>query len=282
MERKLIKSGIPGLDSVLGGGFLESSIVTVSGPTGCGKSTLATQFLYNGAVQENQPGLHISIEESRTDFLFHNASFKWDFQVLEGERKFILLDYPIHEVDQIVTQTNAIQEIIATTGVRRVVIDSIMPIALFFNSEDERKKGFLKFIENLRRWRTTTLIVSEDVSGSGSEPAPSTGYGIETFTDGWINLFYKYDNQKMERNRYLEVLKMKGMTHSAKSYPTKIDENGMSIVVPESVKIALDPLRRPSVLPPVQRPMAKTTKAPAKAEEGSARIAAAKKKLFRK
>ncbi len=43
-ERKFVKSGIPGLDKVLGGGFLEGSVVTVGGPTGCGKSTFAMQF----------------------------------------------------------------------------------------------------------------------------------------------------------------------------------------------------------------------------------------------
>ena len=71
MERRFIRSGIPGLDEVLGGGFLEGSIVAVSGPTGSGKSTFASQFLYNGASQYDEPGLYIAIEESRADFFFH-------------------------------------------------------------------------------------------------------------------------------------------------------------------------------------------------------------------
>lgn len=272
MERKFAKSGIPGLDELLGGGFLENSIVTVSGPTGCGKSTLATQFLYNGVAQYNEPGLHISIEESRNDFFFHNSSYKWDFSTLEKERRFILLDYPIHEVDQIINQASAIQEIVSTTGVRRVVIDSIMPIALFFHGDDERKKGFLKFIENLRRWKATILIVSEDISVLESEHVPNTGYGIESFTDGWINMFYKYNEEKMERSRYLEVLKMKGVDHSIRSYPISIDENGLRVLTPDSIRV---PLAEPKL------PLVQKSKTPTKTSDAAAKIAAVKKKLLR-
>ncbi|HSB47349.1 MAG TPA: ATPase domain-containing protein, partial [Candidatus Bilamarchaeum sp.] len=131
MEQRFVKSGIPGLDSILGGGFLEGSVVTVSGPTGSGKSTLAAQFIHSGAM-EGEPGMYICLEENRRDFFFHNSGFNWDFMSLEKDRKFILLDYPIHEVDQIVSQAAAISEIISSTGTKRVVIDSIMPIALFF------------------------------------------------------------------------------------------------------------------------------------------------------
>jgi KaiC/GvpD/RAD55 family RecA-like ATPase len=229
MERRFIKSGVPGLDEILGGGILDGSIITLSGPTGSGKSTLAAQFLYSGATQFNEPGLYLAIEESRRDFFFHISGYVWDFDALEKERKFVFLDYPIHEVDQIVNQSNAIHEIINSTGTRRVVIDSIMPIGLFFKGDEERKKGFLKFIENLRKWNVTTLIISEDFRMSNSGARPTSEFGIESFTDGWINLFYKYDEKAMERMRYVEVIKMKGVAHSAKSYPAHLDEHGFRI-----------------------------------------------------
>lgn len=231
MERKFVKSGIPGLDEVLGGGILEGSIVTVSGPTGSGKSTFAAQFIHNGAKESDEPGLYISIEESRRDFFFHMGGFEMDFAALERDRKFILLDYPIHEVDQIINQSASIQEIINSTGVRRVVIDSVMPIALYFKTDEERKKGFLKFIENLRKWNVTTLIVSEDLKiHSGSRP--SSEFGVESFTDGWINLFYRYDDKTMERSRCVEVVKMKGVPHSSRAYPVKLSSKGFEVASP--------------------------------------------------
>ncbi|MFH0884368.1 MAG: ATPase domain-containing protein [Candidatus Micrarchaeota archaeon] len=249
MERRFIKSGIDGLDNVLGGGILEGSIITVSGPTGAGKSTFAAQFLHNGAVQSDEPGLYISIEESRRDFFFHMGGFEMDFAALERDRKFILLDYPIHEVDQIINQSGSIQEIINSTGVKRVVIDSIMPIALYFKGEDERKKGFLKFIENLRKWNVTTMIVSEDLKiHSGSRP--SSEFGIESFTDGWINLFYRYDDRTMERSRFVEVVKMKGVAHSSRSYPATLSRKGFAISSGQSKPSEAKP---PAPAPPTEK-----------------------------
>ncbi len=255
MERKFIKSGIDGLDEVLGGGILEGSIITVSGPTGAGKSTFAAQFLHNGAVQSNEPGLYISIEESRRDFYFHMGGFEMDFAALERDRKFILLDYPIHEVDQVLNQSASISEIINSTGVKRVVIDSVMPIALYFKGDDERKMGFLKFIENLRKWNVTTLIVSEDVKiHSGSRP--SSEFGIESFTDGWINLFYKYDERTMERSRFVEVVKMKGVAHSSRSYPAMLSSKGFTI---SSGQPKPSGAKTPASAPPAEKKEAERT-----------------------
>ncbi len=258
MERRFIRSGIPGLDEVLGGGILEGSVVTVSGATGSGKSTFAAQFVHNGAMESKEAGLYISIEESRRDFFFHMSGYKWDFASLEREQKFILLDYPIHEVDQIINQSASIQEIINSTGVKRVVIDSVMPIALYFKGDDERKTGFLKFIENLRKWNVTTMITSEDFKiHSGSRP--SSEFGIESFTDGWINLFYRYDDKKLERLRYLEVVKMKGVAHSSRAYPITLTERGFC-VGSESPKAPPPPEKQaaaPQPAPPKAKPARK-------------------------
>jgi KaiC/GvpD/RAD55 family RecA-like ATPase len=271
MERRFIKSGIAGLDELLGGGILEGSIITVSGPTGSGKSTLAAQFICNGALESDEPGVYIAIEEGRKDFFFHMGGYGFDFESLEKDRKFVFLDYPVHEVDQIVNQSNAIYEIIHNTGAKRVVIDSIMPIALFFHNDDERKKGFLKFIENLRKWNVTIMIVSEDLKMSDQQGSPSSQYGIESFTDGWINLFYSYDKETMERNRYLEVIKMKGSTHSLRSVPVTLDSNGIhvgKVVTPkEPVEMPKKALEMPKKMMPAPEPKRMQPEKPLSVEE---------------
>ncbi|MBI5227568.1 hypothetical protein HY988_03190 [Candidatus Micrarchaeota archaeon] len=241
MERKFIKTGIKGLDEILGGGILQGSIITVCGPTGTGKSSLAAQFIYNGAVEYGEPGLYISIEESKGDFLFHMSGYSWDITKAERERKFMILDYPLYEVDQILNQYSAIQELINNTSAKRVVIDSLMPIALHFGNDDERKKGFLKLIDNIRKWGVTTIIVSEDIKEAETGKLPNTEYGMESFTDGWINIFYRYDDKAMERKRFIEILKMKGVLHSHKAYPVEIDKDGLKVLngKPESVSVAI-------------------------------------------
>jgi circadian clock protein KaiC len=256
MERKFLKSGIPGLDEILGGGFLDGSITTVGGSSGSGKSTFAMQFLYEGAVKFDEPGIYIAIEESRDSMLFHMSGFDWNLRDLELEKKILFLDYPVYEVNQFMDQYGAIQEIINSAEVKRVVVDSIMPVALYFKDEDERKKGFLKLIENIRRWNTTTFIVSEDTRSAPLGSLPNTNYEIESFTDGWINLYYQYDQKAGERRRSIEVLKMKGVAHSAKPYPAHMDEAGFFI---DSIK------KRPKATRTSNKP--KKKKAPAKEEK---------------
>jgi len=276
MERRFIRSGIPGFDKVLGGGFLEGSIVAVSGPTGSGKSTFASQFVYNGASQFDEPGLYISIEESRSDFFFHMGGFDWNFTELEKDKKFILLDYPIHEVDQILNQYGAVQEIINSTGVRRVVIDSIMPIALFFQTEDERKKGLLRLIDNIRKWKVTTLLVSEDLKATEPGQIPNSLYGIETYSDGWINLSYRYDEKSKERARFVEVLKMKGVAHSSRAYPLRITRSGFEVLDEGAAPVAPE---KPAAKP---KPAATSPAVRQAMKKLSFRLESAKSKIVRK
>lgn len=230
MAREFIKSGVPGLDEMVGGtGLLKGTITALSGPTGSGKSTFAMQFLVNGALKSKEPGLYISIEESKQSMYFHMSGYKWDLEKMEKNRQLIFLDYPIYEIDQFLAQNSAIQELITKTGIRRVVIDSIMPVAIYFGSDDERKKGFLKLIDNIRKWGATTLIISEDTPATTQDVLPDTHYGIETFTDGWVQLYYLYSPKERERTRAIEVLKMKGVAHSSKIYPCEMSDEGFVI-----------------------------------------------------
>jgi len=228
-DRVFVKSGIPGLDKILGGGLLANSIVTVGGPTGAGKSTLGMQFLYEGARQFGETGLYISIEASKESTLFNMSGYEWDLEEMEKKQKLVFLDYPIHEVEQLLEQSGAVKEIVHTMGVKRIVIDSILPIALYFKTEEERKMGFMKFVERIRSWEATTLMMSEDTTATPSETLPNTEYNIESFTDGWINLGFRYDQKKNERTRIIEILKMKGVQHSLKQYPLLMSNKGITV-----------------------------------------------------
>jgi KaiC/GvpD/RAD55 family RecA-like ATPase len=227
-EEELVKTGVPGLDKLLGGGLSRGSISVVSGPTGSGRSTLALQFLVQGAKLYNEPGLYVVIEETR-DSTYKNMNYKgWNLAELEASKQLIFLDYPPYEVDQFLGQKSAVGEIIDTMGIERLVIDSIMPLALLFKEEDERKKGFLEIIQNLRRWKTTTLIVSDEAP-CPEGALPRTEYGIEKLTDGWIHVDYAYMKEKRERR--LEVMKMKGRKHKMQRVPFEISESGASVEV---------------------------------------------------
>ena len=78
-----VPTGIPGMDELIEGGFEQGSTVLLTGGAGTGKTTLALQFLYNGAMEANEPGLFITFEEDKESLYRHTARFGWDFKALE-------------------------------------------------------------------------------------------------------------------------------------------------------------------------------------------------------
>ena len=90
-----IPTGIEGLDKMLMGGVIQGRNVLLSGPCGSGKSILAMQFLYNGAVQYGEPGLYITLEETKEKFYQDMAQFGIDLHEAERAGRFILIGGPI-------------------------------------------------------------------------------------------------------------------------------------------------------------------------------------------
>lgn len=52
-----VPSGIPGLDNLLGGGFMPGTLVVLAGATGIGKTQLGLQFAQAGAADDGRAGI---------------------------------------------------------------------------------------------------------------------------------------------------------------------------------------------------------------------------------
>jgi len=76
------KTGVPGLDEILYGGIPQNNLVVISGDPGSGKTCLCLEYLYNGVVQYNEPGIYISLEESAEEIIGFAELFEWDVRTL--------------------------------------------------------------------------------------------------------------------------------------------------------------------------------------------------------
>ncbi len=69
-------SGVAGLDEILAGGFAKGALFLVEGSPGTGKTTLALQFLLEGA-DAGEPTLYITLSETKEELLRGAASHGW-------------------------------------------------------------------------------------------------------------------------------------------------------------------------------------------------------------
>ena len=69
-------TGIAGLDDVLAGGLIRDRLYLVEGDPGTGKTTLALQFLLEGA-RAGERGLHVTMSETAAELRDGAASHGW-------------------------------------------------------------------------------------------------------------------------------------------------------------------------------------------------------------
>src|SRR4029078_6755407 len=86
------KSGIWGLDDILSGGFSRGHIFLVEGAPGTGKTTVALQFLLEGA-RSGEKCLYVTLSETERELRDGAASHGWSldsgievFELLPHER----------------------------------------------------------------------------------------------------------------------------------------------------------------------------------------------------
>ncbi|VVB56990.1 Circadian clock protein kinase KaiC [uncultured archaeon] len=230
-----VPSGIPGLDKMIGGGFTKNSVIAVSGSTGSGRTTFATQFLVNGWRQNQEPGIFLSFNEPKYSIFANMSAYDWNLPDLERNKSVVFIEYPSSELSSFVEQEGSILELIDTLGVERVVFDSVTPLAMLADG-DERVRSLQKLINVVRKWGVSALITADDVMPPDPD-LPRTSVGIEAMTDGYIHLRWMREGNR--RLRTLEVVKMRGSAHAHLIHLTTIDSQGYHLVdaeMPENDK----------------------------------------------
>ena len=102
-ERDFTKTGIKGLDAILGGGIPRGNLTLVEGAVGTGKSTLGAEFVFRGATEFHEPGLIVLFEVSPDKFIRDVARFGWDLPELErqGRLKIVFTTRQVFQQDTV-------------------------------------------------------------------------------------------------------------------------------------------------------------------------------------
>jgi len=119
-----LKTGIKGLDDIIGGGLPKGSITLVSGPPGSGKSIFCFQFINEG-IKNEEKCLYLTLDKNVAGVLTQAKEIGFDFQPAIEKKlaKFLFLNISKKLVYE--TMTNEI----LSGGYKRIVLDSITPLS---------------------------------------------------------------------------------------------------------------------------------------------------------
>jgi circadian clock protein KaiC len=225
-----LSMGIPELDRMMGGGVLEGDSLLIAGPSGTGKSALATQFIAAG-LRNGEPGIMAIFEERPQGYTARADSFGLDLKTPQAKGKLEIvylrpLDLSVDEVMQ------EILDAVERVGAKRLVIDSLVSLemALAPGFREDFRESLYRMIVALTGAGVTilsTVEVEDSFAGFSF-----SHYTISFLTDDIIRLRYvEIDGQL---RKVMVVIKMRGGNHSKDIREYVITDKGVVVIRPRS------------------------------------------------
>ncbi len=238
---QLISTGVPFLDTILGGGLPEYSFNIVAGGPGSGKTTLAHQIIFANATAE-RPSLYFTVlGEPTIKMLRYQRQFSFfDTQVAGSAVQFVNLSDEVLEgnlngvLERIVSEVER-----ARPGI--IVVDSFRTIGGRAGSvEQQGDLGIDQFIQrlalNLTSWEVTSFLLGEYSEEEQRNP-------VFTVADGAFWLTQATDRNSVVRK--LQIVKSRGTAPMPGLHTFRITDDGLQIFprIPEQTRARKSPKR---------------------------------------
>ncbi len=216
-------TGIDGLDNILSGGIPRNNTILVTGSCGTGKTSLGLEFLLHGA-EKGEKGLLVAATEP-PDKLTENM-IPYDFYDAKLLEKKDIVFMDLHElykkartegpeIDQKGSEAlvKAIVATVKSRGAQRLVIDSITSICARLLTADLIRE-FIRSLSQLVAQEGCTALLIAEVPAGDERYSP---YGVEEAVVDGVILLGNLERQG-DLLRTLQVVKMRGTTHSRAKY----------------------------------------------------------------
>src|SRR5882762_8201410 len=181
------KTGIWGLDDILSGGFSRGHVFLVEGAPGTGKTTIALQFLMEGA-QAGEKCLYITLSETERELRDGAASHGWDLDdrteifellppesLLDSEQQQSLLYSSDLELGE---TTKQIFEAVERARPSRVVLDSLSEIRLLAQSSLRYRRQILAIKHFFVKFGSTAMLLDDLTADVADKTVHSVAHGV--------------------------------------------------------------------------------------------------------
>ena len=225
----LVKTGVTGFDRVIGGGFTPHRLYLLEGAPGSGKTTLALQFLQEGA-RLGESVLYVTLSETESELRGVAESHGWNLDgiairelaptegALTPEDHYTMFHPSEVELGE---TTKTILDEVERLKPKRVVFDSLSELRLLAGSALRYRRQILA-LKVFFSGRNCTVLLLDDMTSTAHD------LQVQSIAHGAIRLEQLSPEYGSERRRMM-VLKYRGMSFRGGYHDYLIRRGGLEV-----------------------------------------------------
>jgi circadian clock protein KaiC len=224
-----LSTGIKGLDDILSGGFAPNRLYLIEGVPGAGKTTLALQFLMEGATR-GEPVLYVTLSETEDEIREVAESHGWNVDGI-GIRELIPNEGNLQPDEQYTMFHPSEIELTETTKTILADVEAIKPLRVVFDSLSElrllagnplRYRRQILALKQFFAGRKCTVLLLDDMTSTGHD------LQVQSIAHGVLRLEQLYPEYGAERRR-LMVMKYRGRKFRGGFHDYNIVHGGLEV-----------------------------------------------------